>query len=312
MSYKETFMSYFNQKSHNTLLRPLIARLEGAYAPSTIRAYYCDIQAFVDWCEENKRSPFPASSQTIVEYLEDQAATLTISTVNRRLYGIRKAYELLELSDPTTNIEVKLALRRTRREKFERSKQAEGLTKEYMSLFLAAQPQTPIGLRNKTMISLGYDLLARRSELVALKTSDLSTRRDGSMQAVIRRSKSDPYGRGRNAFCSKRSTKLVTEWLEWRGRHIEYLFCPIYQNKALDRSLSASTVKVVIKSAALLAGVDPWLVRKFSGHSMRVGAAQDLFRKGVRTSAITRAGGWKSRAILDRYLEKAEHNVWLD
>jgi len=292
--------------------RLLIDRLEGAYAPSTMRAYYCDIQAFVDWCDQQNCSAFSTSAQTIVKYLECQATTRSVSTVKRRLYGIRKAYELLEFSDPTSNIEVKLAMRRIRRGKFERSKQAEGLTEEYMASFLDAQPQTPWGLRNKTMISLGYDLLARRSELVALKTSDLSTRQNGSMQAIIRRSKSDPYGRGRNAFCSKRSARLVTEWLDWRGRHIEYLFCPIYQSKALNRSLSPSTVKSVVKSAALLAGLDPWLAQKFSGHSMRVGAAQDLFRKGVRTSAIMRAGGWKSRAILDLYLEKAEHNVWLE
>jgi len=305
-------MSHSSSDQYIAVWRSLIDRLEGAYAPSTMRAYYCDVQAFVDWCVENSFCAFPASPQAIVKFLEHQATTRSVSTIKRRLYGIRKAYELLELSDPTTKIEVKLAMRRIRRGKFERSLQAEGLTEEYLASFLASQPQTPWGLRNKTMISLGYDLLARRSELIALKTSDLSTRQDGSMQAIIRRSKSDPYGRGRTAFCSKRSTILVTEWLDWRGRHIEYLFCPIYQGKALDRSLSATTVKSVVKSAALLAGLDPWLARNFSGHSMRVGAAQDLFRKGVRTSAIMRAGGWSSRAILDRYLEKAEHNVWLE
>jgi site-specific recombinase XerD len=303
--------SYLTSES-SPVWRSFIDRLEGAYAPSTMRAYYCDIQAFVDWCDENSFSAFPASPQTIVKFLEYQAVTRSVSTIKRRLYGIRKVYELLELSDPTLKIEVKLAMRRIRRGNFERSQQAEGLTEEYLASFLGSQPETPLGLRNKTMISLGYDLLARRSELVALKTSDLSTRQDGTMQAIIRRSKSDPYGRGRNAFCSKRSAGLVAEWLDWRGRHIEYLFCPIYQSKALDRSLSASTVKSVVKSAALLAGLDPWLAQKFSGHSMRVGAAQDLFRKGRRTSAIMRAGGWKSRAILDRYLENAEHNVWLE
>ena len=47
-----------------------------------------------------------------------------------------------------------------------------------------------------------------------------------------------------------------------------------------------------------------------SGHSMRVGAAQDLLTRGFDTAAIMRAGGWKSVTTLARYLEKAEHNVW--
>ena len=66
----------------------------------------------------------------------------------------------------------------------------------------------------------------------------------------------------------------------------------------------------MIKSAAKRDGLTPSIVDEFSGHSMRVGAAQDLLRKGFDTAAIMRAGGWKSVNTLSRYLEKAEHNVW--
>jgi hypothetical protein len=45
------------------------------------------------------------------------------------------------------------------------------------------------------------------------------------------------------------------------------------------------------------------------GHSLRVGAAQDLLRKGHDTATIIRAGGWMSVEVLGRYLEAAEHNV---
>ncbi|WP_416832706.1 MAG: tyrosine-type recombinase/integrase [Erythrobacter sp.] len=51
-------------------------------------------------------------------------------------------------------------------------------------------------------------------------------------------------------------------------------------------------------------------VASFSGHSMRVGAAQDLLKRGFDTTAIMREGGWKSINVLARYFEKAEHNVW--
>ncbi|WP_372922271.1 hypothetical protein [Roseovarius sp.] len=43
---------------------------------------------------------------------------------------------------------------------------------------------------------------------------------------------------------------------------------------------------------------------------MRVGAAQDLLRRGFDTAAIMRAGGWSSINVLSRYLAHAEHNVW--
>ena len=64
------------------------------------------------------------------------------------------------------------------------------------------------------------------------------------------------------------------------------------------------------RQAARNAGLDDFAVKDFSGHSMRVGAAQDLLVKGHDATAIMRAGGWKSVNILARYLEQAEHNVW--
>nr|WP_275401730.1 tyrosine-type recombinase/integrase [Rhodosalinus halophilus] len=78
----------------------------------------------------------------------------------------------------------------------------------------------------------------------------------------------------------------------------------------MDRALSVDTVKRLVKDGARRAGFDPLEVRDFSGHSMRVGAAQDLLCRGHDTAAIMRAGGWKSVNVLARYLELAEHNVW--
>jgi hypothetical protein len=59
-----------------------------------------------------------------------------------------------------------------------------------------------------------------------------------------------------------------------------------------------------------MAGLDISIAKEFSGHSMRVGAAQDLLSAGHDTAAIMRAGGWKSIDVLARYLEHAECNVW--
>ena len=95
-----------------------------------------------------------------------------------------------------------------------------------------------------------------------------------------------------------------------RGPEIAYLFCPIYQGRALDRDLSTTTVKQLIKKSAAAAGLEREEIEAFSGHSLRVGAAQDLLCAGYDAAAIMRAGGWKSVNILGRYLEMADHNVW--
>ncbi|WP_245813850.1 tyrosine-type recombinase/integrase [Boseongicola aestuarii] len=230
--------------------------------------------------------------------------------MRRRLYAIRKLHRLLGLPDPTYDEDINLSLRRVRRKHAVRPKQAKGLTRDYLERFIASEPDTPWGLRNRAMLALGYELLARRSELVALKTDDLEDREDGTLRVLIRRSKSDPFGEGRLAFTSLRTAGLIQDWLAWRGPHIPWLFCPIYQNKALNRSLETTIVKRLVKTAARRVGLPPGEIDAFSGHSMRVGAAQDLLCAGYDTAAIMRAGGWKSVNILARYLEKAEQNVW--
>jgi integrase/recombinase XerD len=61
-----------------------------------------------------------------------------------------------------------------RRLRHNRPKQAKGMTRDYLERFLEVQPNSSWGLRNKAMLSLGYDLLTRRSKLVALRTEDIA------------------------------------------------------------------------------------------------------------------------------------------
>lgn len=285
-------------------------RLEGAYAPSTIKAYYTDLSDFENWCLARDVQAFPATPMTVSVYLESMVAAYAVSTIQRRLYAISRSHRLLRLTDPTRDEDVHLTMRRIMRSKHCRPKQAKGLTREYLEQFLDVQPDSPWGLRNRAIISLGYDILARRSELVALMSDDIEARSDGTLRLMIRRSKTDPFGMGRLAFTSKRTANLVTEWLEWRGSEIEPLFCGIYQERAINRALGPDTIKLIIKRTAQVCGLEKVDIDAFSAHSMRVGAAQDLLRNGHDTAAIMRAGGWKSVDVMARYLEFAEHNVW--
>jgi site-specific recombinase XerD len=286
-------------------------RLEGAYAPSTMRSYYADVEIFLSWCGDQNLAPFPASVETVCRFLEEQAPDRAPSTVRRRLYAIRKVHRLLRLDDPTHDEDINLTFRRIRRAKWTRPKQAKGMTRPYLDKFLAVQPDNPWGLRNRAMLLLGYELLTRRSELVALTTNDLEILADGTMRVIIRRSKADPFGQGRIAFTSRKTAEAVQDWLAWRGSDVNSLFCPIYRGRAVNRHLSTTTVKRLVKSAAKAAGLNPEEIDAFSGHSLRVGAAQDLLCAGYDAAAIMRAGGWKSVNILGRYLEMADHNVWV-
>lgn len=285
-------------------------RLEGAYAQATLRAYYTDVQKFTVYCSARGLEPFPANAAMVCDFIAAQGVDLSPGSVRRCLCAIRKIHHLLRLPDPTTDEDVNLAMRRLRRAKLGRPRQAKGMTRAHLDLCLAVQPDSPWGLRNRALLSLGYDLLTRRSELVALMTDDIEFRSDGTLRAVIRRGKTDPFGMGRIGFTSRRSGQLVGEWLAWRGDDIAPLFCGIYRGRAINRSLETTKVKLIVKEAILAAGLPAEEVAAFSSHSLRVGAAQELLRAGLDTAAIMRAGGWRSTNVLARYLEFAEHNVW--
>ena len=285
-------------------------RLEGAYAPATIRGYKADLEAFAKWCACRNIDPIPADRGSIIGFLEEEAPLRAMNTLERRLYAIRRVHKLMSLADPTDDEDVRLALRRIKRTKFARPKQAKGLTSAYLTRFLEVQPDTLIGLRNRAMLAVGYELLTRRSELVALRLEDLEFRDDGTIKVIIRRSKADPFGHGRLAFTSKPTAELVKEWLRQRAVYTEVLFCPVYHGKAIDRAITDMTVRRVLSETAERAGFPPDEARLFSGHSMRVGAAQDLLCLGYDGIAIMKAGGWKSSQTLLRYIEAAEQNVW--
>ena len=53
------------------------------------------------------------------------------------------------------------------------------------------------------------------------------------------------------------------------------------------------------------AGISPEIRTELSGHSMRIGAAQDMLVAGFDALAIMQAGGWKSPSVVLRYVENA-------
>jgi site-specific recombinase XerD len=49
--------------------------LQGAYAQSTIDAYYRDFCVFVQWCERQKKNPLPCGADVVASFLDDQSKT---------------------------------------------------------------------------------------------------------------------------------------------------------------------------------------------------------------------------------------------
>ena len=142
--------------------------LQGAYAPNTLKSYYADTKAFVDWCMEKNIEPFPLTSASICRYIEAMAVNYSYASIRRRLSCLRRINKLLGHQDQTQTDKVYLTIRRLKRSKCLEQQQAVGINHALLIKMINAQPDTLAGIRNKALLSLGYDFLARRSELVTL------------------------------------------------------------------------------------------------------------------------------------------------
>ena len=300
-------MSYYLQKR----IDEAFSTLKGAYAPNTLKSYYTDTNAFVDWCSEKNIEPFPLTSASTRMYIETMAPDYNYASIRRRLSCLRRINKLLGHQDQTQTEEIYLTIRRLKRSKCLDQQQAVGINHDLLLKMIDAQPDTLAGIRNKAMLSLGYDFLARRSELVALRTTDVEFTRDGALKGMIRKSKTDQYGRGRLVFGSERSAKLLRVWFRKKPKEVEAVFCAINHGKCLDRPMCDRNVNEIIKKSVVKVKrcVRPSDL-EVSGHSLRVGAAQDLLVKGYDLAAIMRAGGWSNAETVSRYLRFSQHNIW--
>jgi len=156
-----------------TAWQEALQKLEGAYAQNTIDAHYRDTRKFVDWCETKNYTPFPLEEGVMIEFLQSMVESLNRNTIDRRLSSIRRMNQVLGFTTQTGEA-FHIAHRRMKRSKPHHRRQAHGINEDLLLRAIAAQPETLTGLRNRAMLLLGYDFLARRSELVALRVGDVS------------------------------------------------------------------------------------------------------------------------------------------
>ena len=295
----------------STNIETVFCHLSGAYAPNTLRSYYADARSFVDWCDTQNIEPFPLTSAAMCGFIEHMQLGYSYSTIRRRISALRRVNKLMGFEDLTHTDEVYLSIRKLKRSKGLEQRQAVGINHDILIKMIDAQPNTLVGKRNRLLLSLGYDFLARRSELVAIRNEDLTFTADGALKGIIRRSKTDQYGRGRLVFGSERSAKLLKNWLRLKPTEIQPVFCAVNHGRCLDRAICDRQVNEIIKQGLVKVKLYPRPSDlDVSGHSLRVGAAQDLLIKGQELAAIMRAGGWSDPNTVSRYLKFAQHNIW--
>ncbi|MCY3706182.1 MAG: tyrosine-type recombinase/integrase [Gammaproteobacteria bacterium] len=277
----------------------------GSLSANTVRAHRADLGRFAAWCAERGLCALPAGAATVAAYVEAMEGTRAPATLRRYVSTIAAAHRAAEERSPSEHAEVQRALRRIRRRKGSRQTQVEGLTwKLRQRLVEAAGGERVIDVRNRAILAVAYDAMLRRSELVALEVVDVTMDSGGSASLLVRRAKTDPEGRGTMLYLHRDTVRLLGEWLAAADASAGPLFRSVRKDGAVGGRLDASQVPRIYRAMAERAGLPGWTVRRISGHSPRVGAAQDMIAAGVGIAAIMQAGRWKSPAMVQRYGER--------
>jgi hypothetical protein len=95
----------------------------------------------------------------------------------------------------------------------------------------------------------------------------------------------------------------LAEWIQKLPEGQEMLYCGL--NRALDISpqIGAGQINRIYKKIARKAGLDEMVIEAISGHSIRVGAAQDLLNSGASMPIIMQRGRWSKTDTVMRYVE---------
>ena len=197
-------------------------------------------------------------------------------------------------------------MRTVARQKGYHKSQAYGLTAALKQQLIAACPDDLRGLRDRVIISVGYDTLCRRSELVRLEFRDLSVSEDGSGSIKVHQTKSIRSGNVRLAYVSAQSVAHIRRWARAAHLRTGAIFRRICDERIARGPLSPYAVGRIIKLRAKDADLDEKIIARLSSHSFRVGAAQDMAASGIDLSAIMLAGGWKSPNTVLRYVEQTD------
>ncbi len=276
--------------------------LDNSLAANTRKAYRQDLEHFKNW-----GGVIPSNPEQVAHYLTAYAATLSIATLQRRMVSIAKAHSMAGFPDPVKTDLVGLTMKGIRRVHGRPQMQVSPVLKEDLSIMLAHAPDSLKGKRDRALLLLGFCAALRRSEVVALKCTDLDFTSQGIV-LTLPRSKTDQAGQGRKIGIPKGRGRIcpvetIKEWLVHSGAK-DFVFRSITKGGVLaDKPLSDRAVANIIKLYAEKAGLD---AGKYSGHSLRSGLATSAAQHGISSWKIREQTGHKSDAMLARYIREGD------
>ena len=241
--------------------------LEDGLSKNTLDSYRLDLTAFAIWVSTQDKQLLSIDKADVQQYLAVKFPLSKPRSIGRLIATLRRfyRYSLRENQiaiDPTLQIESP---------KLPRSLPKSLNEEEVEALLNAPNVEDALGLRDKAMLELLYASGLRVSELVSIKTSEISMS-DSVVRVTGKGSKTRLVPMGENA-------------VEWIVRYLKEARSQILQNRLSDAlfvtnrgdAMTRQTFWHMIKRYALLAGI----TKHMSPHVLRHAFATHLLNHGA-------------------------------
>jgi integrase len=198
---------------------------------------------FQAFCEARGESFLPADPKTINAFIEERVkAGRKPATIQRYVATISRVHVAASLLNPCPSEAVRLGLKKMGRETSARQDQARPLGWKDIKEFIESAGEGLRADRERAMLCVAYETLARRGELAALQVRDIDFHPNGSGQALIRRGKTDAEGQGRLAYLSRETVRWLKVWLAHAEISEGALFRRLIDNDQVGGSLNPGSI----------------------------------------------------------------------
>lgn len=267
-------------------------------------AFRYDMAVFMGWCTKNRHCAIPAHPLVmrkfiIWQYTEKKAPT----TIQRRLSSINKLHKILGLSRPGEEPEVVSALKNIQEYSNYEVRQAQPFREANLTILGSVIDKENLrDVRDLAITALAYSTLLRRSEVSKLEVGHIEFDPDGDAIVEVKKIKSKKGNTDIHfAYLTPFATFWVKRWLKMSEIVEGSLFRSMTKHGTLrHRSLTGEMIALSINRMGRLIDED----FHFTGHSTRVGAAQDMVSAGVETTKAMNAGRWKDHKTFMRYVAR--------
>jgi integrase len=294
------------------------ASLLEAQPANTRLAYDRAWGQFETWCSARGRVELPATAQTLADYVNWLTGiSLAPATIDQAIGAIRSRHRQARYNDQPETQESLMLLRKYRREWADAGNRTRKKTPVLLDALRrmtdTCDPATPAGARDRAVLLLGFNMMARRSEMAGLDLADLADAGQEGLLVFIKRSKTDqaaqgvevpvPFGQ-HTETCAVRAVRAWTQILAEHGITQGAVFRPVDRHGRIGDEpkaaavarprLTGKAVSDIVRRRALRGALpDP---AAYSCHSLRSGAATTAYAAGVPVSAIAAHGRWSERS----------------